>query len=64
MSMRSPHWRWPAAEFLLLERFSNGVNTYTRGNCSGTSGKNDTVGYLWVQRSPQVRQPRSDVQVC
>ena len=34
----------PAGEFLLLERFSNGVNTYTRGNSSGTSRKIDTVG--------------------
>ena len=25
--MRSPHWRWRAAEFFLLEQFSNGVNT-------------------------------------
>jgi hypothetical protein len=30
-----------AAEFLLLEQFSNGVNTYTRGNGSGTSRKNE-----------------------
>ena len=50
-----------AAEFLLLEQFSNGVNTYTRGNGSGTSRKNDTVGISGLQRSPQVRQPRSDV---
>jgi len=46
MSMRSPHWRWAGRGFLLLEQFSNGVNTYTRGNGSGTSRKNDTVGYL------------------
>lgn len=43
--MRSPHWRWRAAEFLLLEQFSNGVNTYTRGNGSGTSRKQT----LWMK---------------
>jgi hypothetical protein len=46
-----------AAEFLLLEQFSNGVNTYTRGNGSGTSRKNDTVVSLGFKDRPKSGSP-------
>ena len=42
-----------AAEFLLLEQFSNGLNAYTRGKGSGTSTENDTASISGLQRSSQ-----------
>jgi hypothetical protein len=46
-----------AAEFLLLEQFRSKVNTYTRGNGSGTNRKNDSVGISDLQGSPKSGSP-------
>ena len=48
-----------AAEFLLLEQFSNGLNAYTRGKGSGTSTENDTASISGLQRSSQSGSLRS-----
>ena len=37
--MRSAHQRWAAAEFLLLEQFSHGVNTYPAETAAGRTGR-------------------------